>query len=76
MEYKRLCPNEDSPERFVQSESGPSEKDRKILQTIQYVCSEYTPVYLNLVIGLESNVTPLIGLDFFCVKLLGLSTLG
>ena len=76
MEDKRLCLNEDFPKRFVQSESGPSEKGRTNLQIIQFVPSEYTPVYLNLVIGLETNVTTLVGLNFLCVKLLGLTALG
>jgi len=76
MGYKRLCPSEESPKRFVQSESGPGEKGRTSLQTIRFFRSEYTPVHLNLVIRLKANVTTLVGLDFLCVKLLGLSALG
>ena len=76
MEDKRLCLTEDSPKRFVQPESGPNEKGRTNLQTIRFFRSEYTPVYLNLVIGLKANVTTLVGLDILCVKLLGLSALG
>ena len=76
MEDKRLCPTEDSPKRFVQSESAPNEKGRTNHQTTRFVRSEYTPVYLNLIIGFKANVTTLVSLDFLCVKLLGLSALG